>query len=95
MLVDQLRDALVDLVPLLVRADGAEIRGGNFHAEIELASATLRIADAGHVAPIRFGAGERGAKFLCKLDKKKYKPCTSPKTYTGLLAPFAPPGTPG
>ena len=29
-------------------------------------------------------SGEAGSKFLCKLDKKKFKPCTSPKTYKKL-----------
>ncbi len=43
-----------------------------------------RINHAKRKATFRFGAGEAGSKFLCKLDKKKYKPCTSPKTYKKL-----------
>ena len=35
-------------------------------------------------ATFRFGSGEPGSKFACKLDKQKYKPCTSPKTYKKL-----------
>jgi hypothetical protein len=35
-------------------------------------------------ATFRFASGERGSTFLCKLDKKKFKPCTSPKTYKKL-----------
>ena len=35
-------------------------------------------------ATFRFASGERGSKFSCKLDKRKYKPCTSPKTYKKL-----------
>jgi hypothetical protein len=35
-------------------------------------------------ATFRFGSGEKGSKFVCKLDKQKYKPCTSPKTYKKL-----------
>jgi hypothetical protein len=43
-----------------------------------------RINQAKRKATFRFGSGEKGSKFLCKLDKKKYKPCTSPKTYKKL-----------
>jgi hypothetical protein len=35
-------------------------------------------------ATFRFAAGESGAKFLCKIDRKKYKPCRSPKVYRNL-----------
>ncbi|HEX7168518.1 MAG TPA: SpoIIE family protein phosphatase, partial [Acidimicrobiales bacterium] len=35
----------------------ADVLATCIHAEIELATASLRIADAGHAAPIRFGAG--------------------------------------
>ena len=35
-------------------------------------------------ATFRFGSGEKGSSSLCKLDKKQYKPCTSPKTYKKL-----------
>jgi hypothetical protein len=43
-----------------------------------------RINQAKRKATFRFGSGEKGSKFLCKLDKKKYKPCTSPTTYKKL-----------
>ena len=43
-----------------------------------------RINSAKRRATFRFASGERGSKSLCKLDKKKYKPCTSPKTYKKL-----------
>jgi hypothetical protein len=42
------------------------------------------ISHAKRKATSRFGSGEAGSKFLCKLDKKKFKPCTSPKTYKKL-----------
>jgi CSLREA domain-containing protein len=32
----------------------------------------------------RFSASEKGAKFECRLDRKKFKPCKSPKTYKKL-----------
>jgi hypothetical protein len=35
-------------------------------------------------ATFRFASGEPGSTFSCKLDEKKLKPCTSPKTYKGL-----------
>jgi hypothetical protein len=35
-------------------------------------------------ATFKFGSTEAGSRFLCKLDKKKFKPCTSPKAYTKL-----------
>jgi hypothetical protein len=35
-------------------------------------------------ATFSFASGERGSTFLCKLDKRKFKPCTSPKTYKKL-----------
>jgi hypothetical protein len=35
-------------------------------------------------ATFKFGSGEAGSKFVCKLDRKKYKSCTSPKIYKKL-----------
>jgi hypothetical protein len=35
-------------------------------------------------ATFRFRAREKGSKFACKIDRKHYKPCTSPKTYKRL-----------
>ena len=43
-----------------------------------------QINQAKRQATFRFGSGEPGSKFACKLDKQKYKPCTSPKTYKKL-----------
>jgi hypothetical protein len=43
-----------------------------------------QINQAKRKATFRFGSGEPGSRFLCKLDKQKYKPCTSPKTYKKL-----------
>jgi hypothetical protein len=37
-----------------------------------------------HKATFRFTATEPGSTFKCKLDKKKWSNCNSPKTYTGL-----------
>lgn len=36
-------------------------------------------------AVFRFTANERGSTFRCKLDRKPYRPCVSPRTY--MLAP--------
>jgi len=35
-------------------------------------------------AKFKFTSSERGSTFECKLDKKKFKPCRSPKTYKKL-----------
>lgn len=35
-------------------------------------------------ARFSFRSSESGSSFVCKLDKRKAKPCKSPKTYTGL-----------
>jgi hypothetical protein len=35
-------------------------------------------------AKFKFSSPTKGAKFECKLDRKKFKPCKSPKTYVGL-----------
>jgi hypothetical protein len=43
-----------------------------------------RINHAKHKATFSFASSERGSRFLCKLDRRKYKPCTSPKTYKRL-----------
>jgi hypothetical protein len=40
-----------------------------------------QINQAQRRATFRFASSEPGSKFLCKLDKKNYKPCSSPKTY--------------
>ena len=43
-----------------------------------------QINQAKRKATFRFGSGEPGSRFLCKLDKQKYTPCRSPKTYKQL-----------
>ncbi|MEA2132258.1 MAG: hypothetical protein QOC68_167 [Solirubrobacteraceae bacterium] len=43
-----------------------------------------QINQAKRRATFRFASGEAGSRFVCKLDKKPYKPCTSPKTYKKL-----------
>ena len=43
-----------------------------------------RINQAKRKATFRFASGEAGSRFLCKIDKKKFKPCTSPKSYKKL-----------
>ncbi len=44
----------------------------------------MQINPAKRKATFKFASGEPGSKFLCKLGKKKFKPCTSPKTYKKL-----------
>jgi hypothetical protein len=43
-----------------------------------------RISQAKRKATFRFGSGEQGSTFACRLDRKQRKPCTSPKTYRRL-----------
>jgi hypothetical protein len=43
-----------------------------------------KIDQAKRKATFKFASGEAGSKFVCKLDKKQFKPCTSPKTYKKL-----------
>lgn len=38
----------------------------------------------GNTVKFKFSSSEKGSKFECKLDKKKFKPCKSPKTYKNL-----------
>ena len=45
---------------------------------------TSRINQAKRKATFRFASAEKGSTFQCKLDRKKFKPCTSPKTYKKL-----------
>ncbi len=37
-----------------------------------------------HTATFKFKSTERGSSFKCKLDRQRYKPCRSPKTYKHL-----------
>ena len=46
--------------------------------------ARARINQEKRKATFRFTAGEPGSTFACKLDKRKFRPCTSPKTYKKL-----------
>jgi len=43
-----------------------------------------KINQAKRKATFRFASAEPGSTFSCRLDKKKSKPCTSPKTYKKL-----------
>jgi hypothetical protein len=43
-----------------------------------------QINQAKRKATFRFASGEPGSTFSCKLDKKNFGPCTSPKTYKKL-----------
>jgi hypothetical protein len=43
-----------------------------------------RINQTERKATFNFASAEPGSGFLCKLDRKKFKPCTSPKTYKRL-----------
>jgi hypothetical protein len=43
-----------------------------------------QINQAKRKATFRFASGEPGTTFSCKLDKNKFRPCTSPKTYKKL-----------
>ena len=43
-----------------------------------------QITQAKRMATFRFASGEPGSTFACKLDTKRFRPCTSPKTYRKL-----------
>jgi hypothetical protein len=43
-----------------------------------------QINQAKRKATFRFASGEPNSTFSCKLDKKNFRPCTSPKTYKKL-----------
>ena len=43
-----------------------------------------RISQSTRKATFRFASGEPGSRFLCKLDKQQFRPCSSPKTYRKL-----------
>ena len=46
--------------------------------------ARARINQEKRKATFRFTSGEPGSTFSCKLDKRRFRPCTSPKTYKKL-----------
>jgi hypothetical protein len=45
---------------------------------------SAQIKQAKRKATFRFASGEPGSRFRCKLDNKRFEPCTSPKTYAKL-----------
>lgn len=60
------------------KGKGDSGKGGAIQTTIRKAKVT------GTAAKFKFSASEKGAKFECKLDRKKFKPCKSPKTYKKL-----------
>jgi hypothetical protein len=45
---------------------------------------SAKITRSKHKARFRFSSNEPGSSFLCKIDKKSFAPCSSPKTYKHL-----------
>ena len=43
-----------------------------------------KINQARRKAKFRFASSEPGSTFACKLDKRRFRPCTSPKRYRKL-----------
>ena len=62
--------------------------GGGGGADTEAPETTIDKAPTGTIskdrAKIRFSSSEANSTFACKIDKKPYKSCTSPKTYRNL-----------
>ena len=62
--------------------------GGGGGADTEAPNTTIDKAPTGTIekdrAKIRFSSSEANSTFACKIDKKPYKSCTSPKTYRNL-----------
>ena len=55
--------------------------------DVTAPATSLRRAQIKHAkrkATFRFASGEPGSRFRCRLDKKRFRPCTSPKTYRKL-----------
>ncbi len=47
-------------------------------------TATFRFTSGEPGSTFGGASGEPGSTFSCKLDKKRFRPCTSPKTYKKL-----------
>jgi hypothetical protein len=78
-----------------ISVDGADGSWGRF--DIELQPVPVPVADSfpplttirklrvrRRRVTVRFQSSEAGSTFLCRLDKKPFKPCTSPRTYRHL-----------
>lgn len=74
------------------RPQGSSCDIGAFELQPQSADATppqttirkAKINRAARKAKFKFSSSEAGSTFLCKLDKKKFKPCSSPKVYKHL-----------
>jgi hypothetical protein len=69
--------ALTDPAPSFA---GVEIKAENTPPNTKLKSAKVKKRKA----TFRFSSNEAGSTFLCKLDKKKFAKCRSPRTYKNL-----------
>lgn len=60
-------------------------KGGKDDNSAGAPQTTIRkVKVSGTKATFKFTSSTKGAKFECKLDKQKFKPCKSPKTYKKL-----------
>jgi hypothetical protein len=69
--------ALTDPAPSFA---GVQIKAESTPPNTKLKSAKIKK----HKVTFKFSSNEAGSTFLCKLDKKKFAKCKSPKTYKNL-----------
>ncbi len=65
---------------------GASGAGASSANPPDTAIRKARISQAKDQAIFRFGSSQPGSTFLCRIDRKPAKPCTSPKRYRHLKA---------
>ncbi|MDX6615492.1 MAG: hypothetical protein QOD60_583 [Solirubrobacterales bacterium] len=72
---------ITDFTAIKNAADGSDIGAFELGGPPETKIDKVKRKSAKHKATFRFSSSEAGSTFECKIDKRRFRPCTSPQSY--------------